>query len=92
MHVVEGSRVPGASPSLNMLIFKMGLLTFVLQTIPQEGYLPLIKCQLLILQIRDDLRSWHIYGTDSHTGILPKQKEMPHFIRIILSPPLTLFI
>lgn len=81
---VEGSWVPGASPSLNILIFKMRIKRLVLQSgwksWPIVGpainmTLPLIWCQLFILKISHDLRGWHTYGLDIHIGIWQEQKK-----------------
>lgn len=98
---VEGSWVPGASPSLNILIFKMRIKRLVLQSgwksWPIVGpainmTLPLIWCQLFILKISHDLRGWHTYGLDIHIGIWQEQKKTLCFMRSILSLPLTVFL
>ena len=100
-YVAEGSRVPGASPRLGTLIFKMGIVILVPQSCWKRWLpggptvnitLPLIKCQLFIRKISHDLRGWHTYESDTHIGIWQKQKKTLCFMRFILSPPLRVFI
>lgn len=99
--MAEGSRVPGASPRLGTLIFKMGIVILVPQSCWKRWLpggptvnitLPLIKCQLFIRKISHDLRGWHTYESDTHIGIWQKQKKTLCFMRFILSPPLRVFI
>lgn len=91
--------MPEASPSLNILVFKMGIATLVFQRCWESWLavgptvnttLPLTKCQLFILRLGDDLRGWHTNGIDIHIGIWQERKEI--LIGFIPSPLLTVFI
>lgn len=99
MHVVEGSWVPGASPSLSILIFKMGMIILVLQSCSKswppvgptsDKTLPFTKCQLSTLKMSwftrlAYLRKWH------PRRYLAGKKETPRSVRSIPFLPLTVF-